>query len=62
VRVAVDRSVCVAHGQCEYTDPDHFTVDDEGVLELVEDPPAAARESVLRAVDACPVRALTARD
>ena len=58
MRVSVDRDVCVAHGQCEYTDPDHFTIDDDGVLQLDEDPPDAARPTVERAVAACPVRAL----
>jgi ferredoxin len=62
VRVTVDRGVCVAHGQCEYNDPDHFQVDDDGRLELDENPPDGAREDVLRAVAACPVRALSAQD
>lgn len=54
----MDRDVCVAHGQCEYNDPDHFQINDDGELELDESPPDDARESVLRAVSACPVRAL----
>ena len=60
MRVTVDRDVCVAHGQCEYADPDHFQINDDGDLELDENPPDTARDSVLRAVSACPVRALTA--
>jgi ferredoxin len=60
VRVSVDRDVCVAHGQCEYNDPDHFAINDDGDLELDENPPDSARETVLRAVSACPVRALSA--
>lgn len=58
MRVSVDRDVCVAHGQCEYNDPDHFSIDDDGVLQLDEDPPDDARPAVERAVAACPVRAL----
>lgn len=60
MKVSVDRDVCVAHGQCEYNDPDHFQINDDGVLELDENPPDSAREIVLRAVAACPVRALSA--
>jgi ferredoxin len=60
VRVSVDRGACVAHGQCEYNDPDHFQINDDGELELDEHPSDDARDSVLRAVSACPVRALTA--
>lgn len=62
MRVSVDRELCVAHGQCEYRDPDHFSINDDGVLELDENPPDTAREDVLRAVAACPVRALNATD
>ena len=60
MRVTVDRGRCVAHGQCEYNDPDHFTINDDGVLELDENPPDSARDDVLRAVSACPARALSA--
>jgi ferredoxin len=60
VKVSVDRDLCVAHGQCEYRDPEHFSINDDGVLELEENPPDSARESVLNAVSACPVRALSA--
>jgi ferredoxin len=61
MRVSVDRSLCVAHGQCEYNDPEHFTVNDDGELELDENPPDGAQENVLRAVSACPARALSAQ-
>jgi ferredoxin len=59
MKVSVDRDVCVAHGQCEYNDPDHFSINDDGVLELDESPPDESRDSVQRAVAACPVRALS---
>lgn len=61
MKVSVDRNVCVAHGQCEYNDPDHFMINDDGDLELDENPPDSAKETVLRAVSACPVRALSAQ-
>jgi ferredoxin len=61
MKVTVDRGVCVAHGQCEYNDPDHFQINDDGDLELDENPPDSASETVLRAVAACPVRALSAQ-
>lgn len=62
MRVSVDRDRCVAHGQCEYTDPEHFSVNEAGVLELDENPPDSAKGSVLAAVSACPARALSAEN
>jgi ferredoxin len=59
MRVSVDRDLCVAHGQCEYAAPEQFTINDDGDLELDENPPDSAREQVLRAVAACPARALS---
>jgi ferredoxin len=61
MKVSVDRNLCTALGQCEYSDPEHFSINDDGVLELDESPPDSAREDVLRAVSACPVRALSAQ-
>jgi ferredoxin len=62
MRVAVDRDICVSHGQCEFAAPDSFTINDSGDLEVNENPPESAREDVERAVAACPVRALTLVD
>jgi ferredoxin len=60
MRVSVDQSLCVAHGQCEYNDPEHFTVNDDGVLELDENQPDSAQENVLRGVSVPGSRAIRA--
>jgi ferredoxin len=60
VRVAVDRDRCVGSGTCEALAPDVFEVDDDGVLVVLRDEPAADEQSDVRdAVTACPTRALT---
>jgi ferredoxin len=59
MRVAVDRDTCVSHGQCEFAAPGSFMINDDGDLEVNENPPDSDREDVERAVAACPVRALT---
>jgi ferredoxin len=58
MKVEVDRALCVAHGQCEYAAPDVFTINDDGDLELDENPPESEWPNVLRAISVCPVRAL----
>ena len=59
MRVIVDRTVCVGHGQCEVAAPEVFSVNDDGELELNENPPESERANVENAVRQCPVGALT---
>ncbi|MFJ5304152.1 ferredoxin [Streptomyces sp. NPDC088350] len=63
MRVAVDRTVCVATGQCAATVPEFFAVDDDGVVRLRQDrPPAMLRQRVQEAAGLCPVAAIAVRD
>jgi ferredoxin len=59
MRISLDRDVCVAHGQCEFVAPDVFMINDDGDLELDENPPESERTNVEQAIGACPVRALS---
>jgi ferredoxin len=62
-RVAVDRDLCVGSGACEALAPDVFEVDDDGVLVVHREEPAAEElPSVREAVQACPIRALALVD
>lgn len=62
MRVVVDRGLCVGHGQCEFAAPDVFTINDDGDLELDENPPESERANVEQALVSCPVRALALRE
>ena len=59
VRIAVDRAVCESHGQCVYTAPEVFDLDDDGAVVHPEEVPESDRPSVEAAAAACPVRAIT---
>lgn len=60
MKVVVDLNRCQAYAQCIYAAPDHFAL--HGAEALVYDtaPDEAARDEIERAVQACPVRAITA--
>lgn len=62
MKIIVDRDVCVSHGQCEFAAPEVFTINDDGDLELDENPPDSERANVEAAIAACPVRALRSTD
>lgn len=60
MRVRIDRNACQGHGQCTLLAADVFSLDDEGIaIALIERPPENLREATMRAVRACPVRAIT---
>lgn len=58
--VVVDRGLCENHGQCVYAAPDVFAFDDDENLVYAAAPPHGQRGNVQAAVEACPVRAITA--
>lgn len=62
MRVVVNRDLCAGHGQCEFAAPAVFKVNDDGELELVENPPESERANVEKAILSCPVGALTLED
>jgi ferredoxin len=58
VRITVDRAVCQDYGQCVFSAPDVFDLDDDGRLVHRDDAPEAARDEVEAAAMACPVQAI----
>ncbi|HYY11235.1 MAG TPA: ferredoxin [Kineosporiaceae bacterium] len=60
IKVLVDMDVCQNHGQCVFSAPQVFELDDDGTLvvlqgEVGED----LRDAVEEAADVCPVQAIT---
>ncbi|MGW3465895.1 ferredoxin [Streptomyces olivaceoviridis] len=63
MRVTADRDRCVGSGQCAMLSPEVFDQDDDGlVLVLREVPAADLHEEVHRAADLCPARSIRVRD
>ena len=59
MRVVVDLNRCQAYAQCCYAAPEHFVLHGDEILVYDPAPPAAARAALDRAVQACPVRAIS---
>jgi ferredoxin len=64
VKVSVDSSRCEAHGMCEATVPEFFTLDEEGYSSVGTDKPVAPgqEDPVRLGVESCPVQALSMSD
>jgi len=64
VKVSVDPSRCEAHGMCEATASEFFTLDDEGYSSIGKDKlvPAGHEDRVRMGVESCPVAALSISD
>ena len=57
--VRADASLCQAYANCVVAAPDHFDLDDDGVVMLLKaDFPESQRAYVENAVRSCPVAAL----
>ena len=61
LRVVVDRSKCVSHGQCELYAPSIFEIDVEsGDLVVLDPTPGGSHRGDLeKAVDGCPTAAIS---
>ena len=68
MRVTVDLSKCVDHGQCVFSAPGFFSLDENGKLSLrhgardfhvVDDVDPSLAADVEEAADVCPVQAIT---
>jgi ferredoxin len=61
MKVSVDSSRCEAHGMCEATTPEFFTVDDDGYSSIGTDKavPAGQENRVRMGAESCPVAALS---
>ena len=64
MKVSVDPSRCEAHGMCEATAPEFFTLDDEGYSSIGKDKPVPVghEDRVRMGVESCPVAALSNSD
>ncbi len=60
IKVLVDIDVCQNHGQCVFSAPQVFELDDEGdLVQLQGEVGEDLREAVEEAADVCPVQAIT---
>jgi ferredoxin len=59
MHVYVDRAKCDNHGQCTFSAPTVFRLDDKGVLEYEESVDESLRADVEEAADVCPLQAIT---
>jgi len=60
IRVLVDMDVCQNHGQCVFSAPQVFELDDDGdLVQLQGEVGDDLRDAVEEAADVCPVQAIT---
>ena len=60
IKVVVDLDVCQNHGQCVFSAPQVFELDDDGTLvQLQAEVGDDLRDAVEEAADVCPVQAIT---
>lgn len=59
MHVYVDRAKCDNHGQCTFSAPTVFRLDDKGVLEYENVVDESLRADVEEAADVCPLQAIT---
>ncbi|TDC58529.1 ferredoxin [Actinomadura sp. KC345] len=62
MKVIVDMDKCQDHGQCVFSAPEVFRLDDTGKLEYESEPGDALRDDVEEAADVCPLQAITIED
>ena len=59
MKIVVDRDRCIGSGNCVLTLGEVFDCDDDGIVVLLSDRPAADQEDAVReAVMLCPARAI----
>jgi ferredoxin len=60
LEIEIDRDSCMGSGNCVYTAPGVFELDDDSIAR-VEDPDAATEEAIVTAARQCPTHAITVR-
>ncbi|MCJ2050274.1 ferredoxin [Methylobacterium sp. J-070] len=60
MRVVVDLNRCQGYAQCCYASPEHFVLRGHEVLFYDPEPPLEKAGEIERALQACPVRAISA--
>lgn len=62
MKIIVDMDRCQDHGQCVFSAPEVFRLDEAGRLEYESAPDDALRDAVEDAADVCPLQAITVED
>ncbi len=62
MQVYVDRAKCDNHGQCTFSAPTIFRLDEQGVLQYEEFADESLRNDVEEAADVCPLQAILVKD
>jgi ferredoxin len=60
LEVEIDRDVCMGSGNCMYTAPGAFDLDDDSIA-FVVDPSGAPEDKVIAAARGCPTHAISVR-
>ncbi|MEU8248084.1 ferredoxin [Nonomuraea sp. NPDC048916] len=59
MKVIVDMEICKDHGQCVFSAPEVFQLNENGRLVYVAEPDESLRDAVEEAADVCPLQAIT---
>jgi hypothetical protein len=62
MRISVDRAKCDNHGQCTFSAPTVFRLDDKGILQYESSVDDSLRADVEEAADVCPMQAILISD
>jgi ferredoxin len=62
MHISVDRAKCDNHGQCTFSAPTVFRLNDQGILEYDDDVDDSLRADVEEAADVCPMQAIVVTD
>ena len=58
IEIDIDRDACMGSGNCVFTAPGVFELDDDSIARVV-DPEASPDEAILTAARQCPTHAIT---
>ena len=58
MQISVDRAKCDNHGQCTFSAPTVFRLDDQGILQYEASVDDSLRADVEEAADVCPMQAI----
>jgi ferredoxin len=62
MEIDIDRDSCMGSGNCVYTAPGVFELDDDSIARVVDaDPDAATQDAIVTAARQCPTHAITVR-
>jgi len=62
MQISVDRAKCDNHGQCTFSAPTVFRLDDQGILQYEASVDDSLRADVEEAADVCPMQAILISD